>query len=118
MPETLLTITLYSGDTAPVQLAGPAMVKATPDVQLARVAACFCRWAVLPPDSVQFFFNCQPLAVGQTLEQSGLMSGNAVSARLTTSDLKPVATAAAAPFAMLDVLESELLDLGGMGVAR
>ena len=116
--EVLLTITLYSADPTPVQLAGPAMVKATPDVQLARVAGCFCRWAVHPPASVQFFFNGQPLAVDLSLEQSGLVSGNAVSARLTASDLKPDAGAASAPFAMLDVLESELLDLGGMGVTR
>ena len=114
MPETLLTFTLYSADQAPIQLAGPAMVKATSDVQLSRVTGCFCRWAGLPVDSVEFYFNRQPLAHNLSLQQSGLVSGNAIDARLTVTGLTPDPKAAAAPFAMLDVLESELLDLGGL----
>jgi hypothetical protein len=116
MPETLLTITLYSADAAPVQLCGPAMVKATGDVTLARTAACFCRWAGLPPDVVAFYFNGQPLETTLTLQQSGLISGNALHARLVVPGVSPSQEAARAPFAMLDVLESELLGLDGMAM--
>ena len=38
--------------------------------------------------------------------------------QVITTGLTPDPAATAAPFALLDVLESELLDLDGMGVAR
>ena len=63
---------------------------------------------------VSQYYNGQPLAKEQSLLQSGLASGNAINARVTAAGLTPSAASAAAPFAMLDVLESELLDLGGM----
>jgi len=114
MPETLLTVTLYSADATPVQLAGPALVKATSDVQLSRVVNCFCRWVSLPAEQVEFYYNGEPLAKEQSLLQSGLVSGNAINARITAAGLTPCAASAAAPFAMLDVLESELLALDDM----
>ena len=112
--ETLLTITLYSADAEPKQICGPAMVKATGDILLHRVAACFCRWAALSPDSVAFYFNGQPLATTLTMQQAGLVSGNALHARLVVSGVAPDPLAVRAQFAMLDVLESELLGLEGL----
>ncbi|KAL1498548.1 hypothetical protein AB1Y20_013869 [Prymnesium parvum] len=111
MAESLVSITLYSADATPLRLAGPAMVKAAPDVQLSRVGACFCRWAGVPVELVQLYLRGQQLRPSHSLLEAGLASGHAIDARLTAQGVALREGAAAAPFALLDVLESELLCL-------
>ena len=111
MSEVLLTLTLHAPDTRQ-QLAGPAMVKASPSMPVHRVLATFCRWLALPETAVTFVLDGQQIDASLTLQAAGFVNGTAVQAALLSGT--PSAAACAAPFAMLDVNDSELSDLAGL----
>lgn len=116
MGEVLLTFVLHGPDGS--KLAGPAMIKAAPTVLLSRVGATFARWVHLPDSALAFHLNGQPLQMSLSIQQAGLASGNAVTASIVQPGVALDAAACAAPFAMLDVQDSELSAMmsGGLGV--
>ena len=116
MPDTILSVTLF-GASGGAQLAGPAMIKTQPTHTIERVAGCFCRWAEVPPEMVKLQFNGQLLHLQATVQESGMGSGSAVLVQLAADAPRPSAASAAAPFAMLDVEDSELASLSsGLGM--
>jgi hypothetical protein len=119
MPDVLLAVTLFGEGGSP-QLCGPAMVKTAPSHTVARVVGAVCRWAVLPMDAVSLYtVHGRKLSGETTMEAAGLASGQAVTAILAAGSVQPAASACAAPFAMLDVEDSELSDIAsGLQMAR
>ena len=107
MPDVMVTATLYDSATPPNQIAGPAMIKTTPDTSLSKVTAAFCRWLDVQEEAVEFVFNGAPLATAATTQQAGVVTGNAISVRLRPGEDPPRAQG----FTMLDVTDSELSSL-------
>ena len=110
----LLTVTLF--DQQGAQLCGPAMVKTDGAHTLSRVANCFCLWAQVDPATVAWTWPSGDAS--DTVQQAGLSSGNAINAVLAQGSPPPAASAAAAPFTMLDVVDSEVAAMAGsLGVS-
>ena len=106
--QLLLTITAFS-DGGRTQLCGPAMIKTASDHTITRVQATFCRWASLQTEHVTLRdTHGRPLKGESSVAASGLSNGSALTALLAPGAAQPSPSACSAPFAMLDVLDSEL----------
>ena len=111
--DCLLAITLFgAGDK---RLCGPAMVKASSKHTVSRVIACFAGWAGVKADAVQFHDMAgNAVSADVTVAAAGFPPGRAVvNAMLAPGASGPSAEATLAPFAMLDVTDSELAALAG-----
>lgn len=109
--EFVLMITLH--DDEGKRLCGPAMVKTSPEHTVSRILAVICRWTSLEPGQVDFCIDGGKLPGWQSVADAGLKNGNALTAVLATGAPQPSASSRAAPFAMLDVLDSEMSALMG-----
>jgi len=89
------------------------MVKTKAVHTIARVLATFCRWSGLQPDEVGLHDGSgTELPTDQTVQAAGLRNGCAISVVLGAGASPPGPEARAQPFAMLDVLDSELAAIG------
>ena len=104
-PDLLLTLTLFrEGEKAP--LCAPAMIKTKPSHTIERIGMCASRWVKVP--IAHLMFNNQPLDAAATVVTAGLGMQSAVIGVLARDAPAPEAAACAMPFAMLDVLDSEM----------
>ena len=119
MGDLMLSLTLFrEGDTSRSQLAGTVFVKTRPDHTIARVTAAFCFWAGLPPEACTLYdSNRVVLQPATTIAATGLGMSSPIIAFITPDASAPNAMAAAAPFTIVDVLDSELAMLSsGLGM--
>lgn len=116
MSEVLLTVTLFgSAEAGGKQLCNAAMVKAAPTHSIAAVTRCLCRWAQVQPAHVVLTHNGAQLPPDATVADCGLRSGSPILAYLAAESAPPAASAVAAPFTMVDVMDSELAAaMGGL----
>ena len=115
----MLSLTLFrEGDPTSSQLAGTVFVKTASDHTVERVAKAFCRWCGLPFEACTLYdSNKKQLDPSMTIAASGLVTSSPVIVLLSQAAPQPDAQAAAAPFTLVDVLDSELAaTASGLGV--
>ena len=121
MGDIMLSLTLFrEGDASRSQLAGTVFVKTKPEFSAGRVAAAFCFWAGLPSECCTLFdSNRRQLDPAASISAAGLGTSSPIIAFITQDAPPPNAQAAAAPFTIVDVLDTELaMATDGLGVAR
>ena len=118
----MLSLTLFrEGDATNSQLAGTVFVKTAPSHTVERVATAFCRWAGLPVEMCRLFDARAhaPLDPRVAVGAAGLANSSPVIVYIAMDGPQPDAQAAAAPFTIVDVLDSELAAAASdLGVAR
>jgi hypothetical protein len=104
----LLSVTLFREGDKKQLLNGTVFIKTARNQRVAQVAGTFCRWAVLPSEAVALFSGSRRLDPNVTIESTGVAMGSPVIAYITKDGPSPDATAVAAPYHVVDVLDSEL----------
>ena len=115
----MLSLTLFrEGDPTSSQLAGTVFVKTASDHTVERVAKAFCRWCGLPFETCTLYDAAKnQLDPIMTIAASGLVTSSPVIVFISQAAPQPDAQAAAAPFTLVDVLDSELAaTASGLGV--
>ena len=109
MGDVLLSVTLFSCPQAgQKQLCNAAMIKTSGTHHMDAVARALSRWAGVQRKYVELVVDRVILPADLTVAECGLKSGNPVVAYLAPESPPPSAAATSAPFAMIDVTDSEL----------
>ena len=110
----MLTLSLFREDEPTKQLTGTVFVKTAPDHTVARVAKAFCLWVGLPVEACALLDGrtLQPLDAAAQISAAGLASSSPVIVYVSKACPAQVdPKAAAAPFTVVDVLDSEMANL-------
>lgn len=111
-PPVLLSFSLHD-DAGSSQLAGTVFVKTEGAHALGRVAAAFCRWIALPVEACRFFSGPTQLDLRLTVDQAGLVMSSPVVVYISKDGPAPSAAALAAPYTIVDVVDSEMASMMG-----
>lgn len=111
----LLALALFRTGDDSKQLAGTVFLKTAPDQTVERVIQSFCRWAEMPPEACTLFDGRknEQLNPSDPIDATGLTNSSPVIIYITKDAPVPSAQAQAAPFTIVDVVDSELAGLGG-----
>ena len=115
----MLALALFRTGDNSKQLAGTVFLKTAPNQSVERVVQAFCRWSQLPPDACTLFDGRtqEQLDPQHAISSTGLTNSSPVIIYIAKDAPSPSAQAQAAPFTIVDVVDSELAGLGsGLGM--